>query len=314
MIVPTRSHAKLDSSARPMWSATSFSRAHVLGSRSVHLSTSRTGTTSTWPGRIGAIVRNATTSSSRHTNLPGNSPVMILVNTEPLMAGTLPDTTATLTGVAAPKHQLIHKPTEEGLGEMSVDRLVTLPNAITTVRALCIPLFLWLLFGRDSWGWAGFTLGLLGSTDWVDGYVARRFNQTSNFGKMYDPTVDRLLLVVGIVSVIAVGAAPGWFSWTVLVREVILSVFVIAITALGAKRMDVTWIGKCGAFANMGAFPAFLLAGESTFRPAVQTGWRVFAYLLAIPGLVFSMIAFGQYLVRGREALAEGRSEASAIR
>ena len=105
-------------------------------------------------------------------------------------------------------HHLIHRPEEEGLGEMTVDRLVTLPNAITTVRLLCIPLFLWLLFARESRGWAGFLLGLLGSTDWIDGYIARRFDQTSNFGKMYDPTVDRLMMVVGIVAVIIDSSAP----------------------------------------------------------------------------------------------------------
>ena len=57
-------------------------------------------------------------------------------------------------------HHLIHKPDEEGLGDLSVDRLVTVPNVITTIRLGCIPLFLWLLFAKDSPGWAGFVLGV----------------------------------------------------------------------------------------------------------------------------------------------------------
>lgn len=211
------------------------------------------------------------------------------------------------------EHHLIHRPDHEGLGEHEVDRLLTIPNVITTIRLLCIPLFLWLLFARNSPGWAGFLLGLIGSTDWIDGYIARRFDQSSNFGKMYDPTVDRMMMVVGIVAVIIDGSAPLWFAWIILIREVIVSIWVVVITALGAKRMDVTWWGKCGTFANMGAFPAFLLSSEPTFSDAWQTGWKVAAYGFAIPGLVFSMLAAGQYFVRGREALAEGRAERQAL-
>lgn len=192
---------------------------------------------------------------------------------------------------------------------MKVDRLVTAPNMITTVRLLCIPLFVYLLFGRDAHFWAGFVLGLLGATDWVDGYVARRFNQTSTFGAMFDPTVDRLLMLVGIVSVIIDHSAPLWFAWIILVREVLLSAFVVTITALGAKRMDVTWWGKCGTFFNMMAFPYFLFAAEESWTSTWRSIWKAIAYGCAVPGLVFGLLAAGQYLVRGREALALGRAE-----
>ena len=83
---------------------------------------------------------------------------------------------------------------------------------------------------------------------------------------------------------------------------------------MGAKRMDVTWWGKCGTFANMGAFPAFLLANELTFSSGWQTAWKVFAYTMAVPGVVFSLVAAGQYVVRGRDALAEGRADAAPAR
>jgi cardiolipin synthase len=208
------------------------------------------------------------------------------------------------------EHHLIYRPAEEGLGDLSVDRLVTAPNIITTVRLLCIPLFVWLLFGRHSHGWAGFVLGSLSATDWVDGYVARRFNQTSNFGKMYDPTVDRLMMVVAIVCILIDGSAPAWFAWTVLAREVIVSLWVVFITARGAKRMDVTWWGKVGAFANMMAFPYFLFAHEMSWNSSIRTFWNVVAYVCAVPGTIFSLLAMVQYFVRGRVALQEGRAEA----
>ncbi|MEZ5322596.1 MAG: CDP-diacylglycerol--glycerol-3-phosphate 3-phosphatidyltransferase [Microthrixaceae bacterium] len=206
-------------------------------------------------------------------------------------------------------HHLIYRPQEEGLGELTVDRFLTIPNAITFVRMLCIPLFLYLLFGRRSPGWAGFLLGSLGATDWIDGYVARRFNQRSNFGTMFDPTVDRLLIVVGIVAVIIDDQAPAWFSWLILVREVMLSTFVVVITAMGAKRMDVTWWGKCGTFAIMGAFPSFMISNEPTMGHTWHIFWQALAYCCAVPGVLFSILAALQYFRRGPAALAEGRAD-----
>ena len=118
--------------------------------------------------------------------------------------------------------------TRRGLGGEVIpegeDRLATAPNVITLVRLLCIPLFLWMLFGRDLRWQSAVLLGILGATDWVDGWVARRYGQVSNFGKMFDPTVDRLLMIVGVGSIIVVGSAvPLWFGLLVIGREVVLS-------------------------------------------------------------------------------------------
>lgn len=207
---------------------------------------------------------------------------------------------------------LFEHPEGTSTGEIEVDRLLTVPNLITTVRLLCIPLFLYLLIGRDSPGWAAVLLGALGATDWVDGYVARRFGQTSTFGKMYDPTVDRLMLVVAIVAIIATGTAPRWYSVPVLVREVLVGAWVATITLLGAKRMNVTWWGKCGTFANMCAFPWFMFSREPSFSDATQRVWAVLATIAAVPGVIFSLLAAWQYLGLGRTALAEGRAERAA--
>ncbi len=211
--------------------------------------------------------------------------------------------------VSRSDRHLIYKPETEGLGAMEIDRIWTIPNLITTIRLLCIPLFVYLLLGRDSHGWAAVMLTVLGSTDWVDGYIARRFDQSSTFGAIYDPTVDRALLTVAIVSIIIDGSAPLWFSVTMLVREVVVSAFVVAITVLGAKRMDVTWWGKVSTFLNMGAFPAFLFANESSFSDTTQDVFLVLAYLAAIPGLALALVAAVQYFWRGRTALSEGRAE-----
>ena len=78
-----------------------------------------------------------------------------------------------------------------------MDRILTAPNVITLVRLLCIPIFLWLLFGVHRQTAAAVLLAVLGATDWVDGYVARRYGQVSTFGKVLDPTADRLLVGTG---------------------------------------------------------------------------------------------------------------------
>ena len=86
--------------------------------------------------------------------------------------------------------------------------VLTVPNVVTAVRLLCIPLFIYLLFGAHLQTWAALLLALLGITDWVDGYVARRFNQVSAFGKILDPVADRILMLTAVISVAWVGAVP----------------------------------------------------------------------------------------------------------
>jgi cardiolipin synthase len=201
--------------------------------------------------------------------------------------------------------------TAEG-AEAGEDRVLTVPNLITLVRLLCIPLFLYLLFGLEARAWAALLLALLGATDWVDGYVARHFHQVSNIGKAFDPTVDRLLLITGVVSIIIDGSCPLWFGLVVVIREVLLSAWVLSITALGAKRMDVTWWGKAGTFGMMVAFPAFLAASDTNLATGVTDVFEIIAWCAAIPGLVFSMIAFVGYFPMGVTALREGRAARDA--
>ncbi len=188
------------------------------------------------------------------------------------------------------------------------DRLLTLPNLITLIRLLCIPLFLWLLFGADERLYAAGLLAVLGSTDWVDGYVARHFGQVSTFGKVFDPTVDRLLLIVAVLAIIIDGSVPLWFGWIVVIREVLLSAFVVTIMALGSERMDVTWFGKAGTFGMMVAFPAFLASNDTGLSDTWVTIFEVIAWGAAIPGLIFSFIAFFGYFPEGMRALRAGRA------
>ncbi len=192
------------------------------------------------------------------------------------------------------------------------DRLFTLPNLVTLLRLFCIPLFLWMLFGRDLRWQSAVLLAVLGATDWVDGYLARHLHQVSNFGKMFDPTVDRLLMIFGVGSIIVIGAVPLWFGLLVIGREVVMSIYVVAITAMGARRMDVTFVGKTGTFLQMVAFPMFLIASDPSLSDGLRDACTAVAWVCGLPGLVFGYLAFLGYLREGPGALREGRAASAA--
>ncbi len=186
------------------------------------------------------------------------------------------------------------------------DRVLTIPNAVTVVRLLCVPLFLWILFGHhphDRYH-AALLLAFMGITDWVDGYLARHLHQVSTLGKVLDPIADRLLLGVAVIAVLVDGSAPLWIGVTVGVREGIVAIAALVLAAAGARRIDVQWAGKAGTLGLMLTFPLFL-AGHS------DIGWRhtgeFLAWCCAIPALILSMYSAVTYIPIARRALIEGR-------
>lgn len=185
-------------------------------------------------------------------------------------------------------------------------RVGTVPNALSVVRLLCAPVFVWLLFATDERAVAYLFLGFVGGTDWVDGWIARRFDQVSELGKIIDPVADRVLLLTATVSLMIDGALPTWVGILVLVREALISAGTLGLAAAGARRIDVTFVGKSGAFALMMALPGFLLV--DTLRPgALHDVFSVITWVLAAVGLVLSYYAAVGYVPAGLVALREGR-------
>jgi cardiolipin synthase len=186
-----------------------------------------------------------------------------------------------------------------------LDRILTVPNVITLVRLLCIPLYLWLLFGAHRQTAAAVLLAVLGATDWVDGFVARRYGQVSTFGKVLDPTADRILVGTAVISIMIYGAVPLWFGPATIAREVLVSAMVLLLASLGAARIDVLWVGKAGTFGLMFAYPTFLLGYGSA-------GWqepiRVIGWVTGLVGLALAWWAAGSYIGPARRALREGRA------
>jgi cardiolipin synthase len=240
---------------------------------------------------------NATTSSSRHTKVPGSSPLMIRLKIV-VIPGTIDrDAYADIVSDAA-------LPAEAT--PQSASRILTVPNLFTLARLCCLPIFLYLLFGRDNRAGAAWLLGLLGATDWVDGFLARLLGQVSEFGKVFDPTVDRLLFIVATAGIIIEGAAPLWFCWLVVIREVLVgAMMVIATLVFKMPRIDVTWWGKTATFLLMFAVPGFMI-GASDFWG--HGGFQVASWILGIPGLVLSYLTAVAYVPKVRAAIIASNS------
>ena len=181
-------------------------------------------------------------------------------------------------------------------------RILTVPNVITFLRLALLPVFLWLLFVEEDRATAAALLALLGITDFLDGYIARHFDQVSNLGKILDPVADRLIFIVGGGAILIDGSVPTWFAVLVLVRELLVSGATLGLAAMGARRIDVTWFGKAGTTGLLMAFPLFL-ASESELG-----WWQGWAWLAGIPGLVLSWYAAFLYVPIARRALQEGRA------
>lgn len=183
----------------------------------------------------------------------------------------------------------------------------TLPNVVTYLRLACIPVFAVLVIGADDRFAAAILLAVLGATDWVDGWLARRFDQGTDLGRVLDPTADRLLFLVAIAVMIADGSVPVWFAVAVLVRECLVAGGVLALAALGADDgiVEVTWWGKTGTFGLMFAFPMFLMSHADV---AGARGFEVAAWVFGLPSLVISWYAAFAYIPQARRALSELRA------
>ena len=187
----------------------------------------------------------------------------------------------------------------------------TIPNAISLARLAGIPVFLWLLLGEDRPLAAGILFAVLGASDWVDGYIARRFDQGSEIGKILDPVSDRVMLIAGAVGLLISGDVPIWVGVVVLAREALLSVVTLVLAVAGARRIDVQWVGKAGTLALMFALPLFVLVDEldpSAARDVIE----VVTWLFTIGGLILSYYAAALYIPMARTALRDGRAAREA--
>lgn len=137
--------------------------------------------------------------------------------------------------------------------------VVTLPNVISGIRLLLVPLFA-LLLARGDDGWALVVLATAGASDWLDGVLARALDQRSRLGELLDPAADRLFILVTLVALAAREVVPLWLVAAVVGRDLLLAGVLLVLVVRGIGPLPVHFVGKAGTFALLYAFPLLLLA------------------------------------------------------
>jgi cardiolipin synthase len=180
------------------------------------------------------------------------------------------------------------------------DRIWTIPNALSILRLLGVPLFLWLLLGPHADGWALLVLMVSGFTDWADGVLARKLNQMSEFGALLDPLADRLYILATLAGLVLRHVIPLWLAIVIVGRDVAVGVVLPLLRRAGYGPPAVHYLGKAATFCLLYAFPLLLLgtyhgtladiarptAWAFTIWGAALYLWSGVVYLRQIAGLV----------------------------
>jgi cardiolipin synthase len=185
-------------------------------------------------------------------------------------------------------------------------RVLTIPNLISFLRLLGVPLFLYLFLGPKAWGWAVVVLAVGGTTDWIDGYLARRLGQVSRLGELMDPLADRLYILATLLAFTIESVVPWAFTIALLLREAVLLVVILLLRRQGHEPLPVHYLGKTATFLLLFAFPVLLLAKAAhgdVAAVAHAVGWG-----LAWWGLVLYWVAGALYLVQARMVLRAPRT------
>lgn len=184
--------------------------------------------------------------------------------------------------------------------------VLTLPNVISALRLLAVPLFAGLLLARLD-GWALLVLAVAGASDWLDGHLARALGQQSRLGELLDPAADRLFIVVTLVVLTMREVVPLWLVGSIVVRELLLGVVLAVLVRRGVGPLPVHLLGKAGTFALLYAFPLLLLAEWQVGSPVGTVG-HVVGWAFAGWGLGVYWLAAVLYV---RQAVGELRARRS---
>jgi cardiolipin synthase len=173
-----------------------------------------------------------------------------------------------------------------------VKQYLTIPNGLTALRGLGVPLFIWLALDLHADGWAILVLAIGGVTDYLDGKLARMWNQTSRFGELADPAIDRIYILATLIVLYMREALPLWSILLLLGRDLILGLVTIALTRKGLPPLKVTYIGKAATFNLLYAFPLLLLALDTSW---VGTTAFIFGWAFAIWGIALYLFTGVSY-------------------
>ena len=161
-------------------------------------------------------------------------------------------------------------------------QVLTIPNVISIIRLAGVPLFLWLVLVPEADGWALAVLFVSGVSDYADGYLARRLNQTSKVGEILDPVADRLYILSTVIGLAARGIIPWWLALLLPARDAFLWCLVPFLRTRGYSSLPVHFLGKAATANLLYAFPLLLLGdGGGTLATLAD----VFGWAFAVWGI-----------------------------
>lgn len=163
--------------------------------------------------------------------------------------------------------------------QFDTDAVFTVPNILSFIRLLGIPVFCWLILSGHDVA-AVVLLMVFGVTDWFDGYLARVLHQRSPLGAKLDPVADRLYILAAVVVLVIRGIVPWWFLVVLFLRDVMITLLVPALKKHGIVALPVNMVGKTGTMLLLMAFPLILIGSPTSlgWEWAHWTGW-IFAIL-----------------------------------
>jgi cardiolipin synthase len=173
------------------------------------------------------------------------------------------------------------------------DRVLTVPNALSFLRLLGVPLFLWLLLGPHQDGWALGVLAASGGTDWADGVLARKLGQLSRIGALLDPLADRLYILATLIGLVLRHLIPLWLALVIVGRDLVLTGAVALMHRRGYAPFAVHYLGKAATFCLLYAFPLLLVG---TYHGTVPDIARPAAWAFTVWGTALYMYAGVVYL------------------
>ena len=182
-----------------------------------------------------------------------------------------------------------------------ISELWNVPNVISLIRLALIPVFIWLV-AIAEYGWAGVLLAVIGATDWIDGYLARKLGQVTEVGKFLDPLADRLAVIVAVIAGLISGVLPVAFGAALIVREFLIGIGAIYGWTKGVSRLDVRWLGKAATLLLYVSIASFYVGVGFDVDAVVIVAW-----LTGVPGLVMYYWVGVQYLSDMRKAIAQPR-------
>jgi cardiolipin synthase len=175
------------------------------------------------------------------------------------------------------------------------DRVLTVPNALSIVRLVLLPVFLYVLLVAHADAWAVGILMFTGASDWADGKIARLANQSSRLGELLDPLVDRIYMLTIPIAFGLAGFVPWWVVTVLIGRDVLLAFTLPALRSRGLTALPVTYIGKAATFCLMSGFPLILLGQFNGLwsRVVLAIGWGFLGW-----GLAAYLWSFALYVIQ----------------